>query len=399
MRSIQVMSEWIGYVGTFTGSLLLSLLLVPVMIRLAFRFDILDHPGYHKTHKNVHPLLGGGAIFLAFMAVIFVGMIVIALAKTGQLSLFPAYQRHLQSQLHIIANVLPEFIGLLVSAAMIFILGLVDDIRGVGFSYKWKFAVQAIAAAVVVASGIHIEFLPHPILNIVVTMLWIIGITNSFNLLDNMDGLSSGVAAIISLILATLTIRQGQYFSALLFLALAGSILGFLRYNFNPSKIFMGDAGSLFIGFIIATLTVSNSYVTTRSVSQLPIVVPILVLGVPLFDTFSVIVIRWKEKRPLFVGDTCHFSHRLVKIGMSVRQTVIFIYLVTFCVGVSAILIPELNLIECAIVFVQACLIFGLISLLMIKGNHLHLLHQSVKADLEQLRAVGHGSNRSVNIK
>ncbi len=394
------MTEWIGYVGAFTGSLLLSFLLAPVMIRLAFRFDILDHPGYHKTHKNVHPLLGGGAIFLAFMTAVFVGFVVIALAKTGQLSLLPKYQRHLQVQLHTIANVLPQFIGLIVSAAMVFILGLVDDIRGVGFSYKWKFAVQAIAAAVVVASGIRLEFLPHPALNILVTMLWIIGITNSFNLLDNMDGLSSGVAAIISLILSALTIRQGQYFSALLFLALAGSILGFLRYNFNPSKIFMGDAGSLFIGFMIATLTVSNSYVTTHSVSELPIVVPILVLGVPLFDTFSVIVIRWKEKRPLFVGDTCHFSHRLVKIGMSVRQTVIFIYLVTLCVGVSAILIPDLSLAECIIVFVQECLIFGLITLLMIKGNHLHILHQSLKADLEQLRAVGgHGNNGNVNVK
>jgi len=388
------MTQWIGYLGAFTGSLLLSFLLVPVMIRLAFRFDILDHPGFHKTHKNVHPLLGGGAIFLTFMLMVFGGFVLLALAKTGKLSLLPTYQRHLQSQLHTVLNVLPEFIGLLVSATMIFILGLVDDIRGVGFSYKWKFAVQAVAAVIVVASGIHVEFLPHPVLNIVVTMLWIIGITNSFNLLDNMDGLSSGVAAIISLILAALTIRQGQYFSALLFLTLAGSILGFLRYNFNPSKIFMGDAGSLFIGFMIATLTVSNSYVTAHSVSQLPVVVPILVLGVPLFDTFSVMVIRWREKRPLFVGDTCHFSHRLVKIGMSVRQTVIFIYLVTLCVGVSAILIPDLNLVECMIVLAQEFLIFGLITLLMIKGNHLHLLHQSLKADLEQLRTVqGHGNN------
>ena len=135
------MTEWIGYVGAFTGALLLSFFLVPVMIRLAFRFDILDHPGYHKTHKNVHPLLGGGAIFLAFMTMVFAGLSILALAKAGQLSLFPAYQRHLQTQLHIITNVLPEFIALIVSAAMIFILGLVDDIRGVGFSYKWKFAV------------------------------------------------------------------------------------------------------------------------------------------------------------------------------------------------------------------------------------------------------------------
>ena len=304
------------------------------------------------------------------------------------------------SQFNVFVHVLPQFIGFIVSAAMMFILGLVDDIRGVGFSYKWKFAVQTVAAAIVVASGIHVDFLPHPLLDMAVTMLWIIGITNSFNLLDNMDGLSSGVATIVSLILAALTIRQGQYFSALIFLILAGSTLGFLRYNFNPSKIFMGDAGSLFLGFMIATLTVSNSYVTPQSVSQLPVIVPILVLGVPLFDTFSVMMIRWQENRPLFVGDTCHFSHRLIKLGMSVRQTVIFIYLVTLCVGVSAILIPELNLLECMLVVMQEALIFGLITLLMVKGNRLHVLHQSLKTDLEQLRAVGSQSgNGNVGIE
>ena len=394
------MVEWLALLGAFTGALLLSLSLVPVMIRLAFRFDILDHPGYHKTHKNVHPLLGGGAIFAAFMTMVAFGVALLIFAKLGKLSFFPEAQRHLIGQFNVFVKVLPQFIGLIVSAAMIFILGLVDDIRGVGFSYKWKFAVQIVAAAIVVASGIHVDFLPHPILDMAVTMLWIIGITNSFNLLDNMDGLSSGVATIVSLILAALTIRQGQYFSALIFLILAGSTLGFLRYNFNPSKIFMGDAGSLFLGFMIATLTVSNSYVTPHSVSQLPVIVPILVLGVPLFDTFSVMIIRWQENRPLFVGDTCHFSHRLIKLGMSVRQTVIFIYLVTLCVGVSAILIPELNLLECMLVVMQEALIFGLITLLMVKGNRLHLLHQSLKTDLEQLRAVGSQSgNGNVGVE
>ena len=383
------MVEWLALLGAFTGALLLSLSLAPVMIRLAFRFDILDHPGYHKTHKNVHPLLGGGAIFTAFMTMVAFGVALLIFAKLGKLSFFPEAQRHLMSQFNVFVHVLPQFIGFIVSAAMMFILGLVDDIRGVGFSYKWKFAVQTVAAAIVVASGIHVDFLPHPLLDMAVTMLWIIGITNSFNLLDNMDGLSSGVATIVSLILAALTIRQGQYFSALIFLILAGSTLGFLRYNFNPSKIFMGDAGSLFLGFMIATLTVSNSYVTPQSVSQLPVIVPILVLGVPLFDTFSVMMIRWQENRPLFVGDTCHFSHRLIKLGMSVRQTVIFIYLVTLCVGVSAILIPELNLLECMLVVMQEALIFGLITLLMVKGNRLHVLHQSLKTDLEQLRAIG----------
>ena len=299
--------EWFSFLGIFLGSFLLSSLLVPVMMQLAFRFDVLDHPGYHKTHVNVHPLLGGGAIFTTFMLVILTGFIVIKLAFIGGLSQFPAFQKALMSQWPVAMAALPRLAGLLLGGTLMFMLGLFDDIRGVGFSYKLKFAAQIFAAGLVVISGTRLEFLPHPVLNIFVTMLWIVGITNSFNLLDNMDGLSSGVAAIIATILGVLTIQQGQYFSALLLLTLSGAALGFLIYNFHPSKIFMGDAGSLFIGFTLAVMTVSTSYVTPQSVSQLPIVVPILVLGVPLFDTFSVMLIRWRERRPLFVGDNSHF--------------------------------------------------------------------------------------------
>jgi UDP-GlcNAc:undecaprenyl-phosphate GlcNAc-1-phosphate transferase len=213
-----------------------------------------------------------------------------------------------------------------------------------------------------------------------------------------MDGLCGGIALISSVILGVLTIQQGQYFSALLFLTLAGSLLGFLRYNFNPSSIFMGDAGALFIGYILAALTVSNSYITTRSVSQLPVVVPVLVLGVPLFDTFSVMVIRWKEGRSFFVGDNSHFSHRLVELGMSTKQAVTFIYLVTICIGVSAILIPELNLFGSVIVLIQEGLVFALITLLMIKGKHLKRLHHAVSLDLEHLRTL-HKNNGQALLK
>ena len=372
----------------FGGSLGLAYALVPVMKKLAFRYDVLDHPGHHKTHTNAHPLLGGGAIFIAFMTVILGGTVFVGIAKVGGLAAFPKFQRHLLGQFPIFMVVLPRLIGLLVGGLLIFVLGLMDDIRGVGFSYKIKFAIQGIAAMILVLSGIHLEFLVHDVLNWTITIVWIVGITNAFNLLDNMDGLSSGVAVIISIILGILTIQQGQYFSALILLTLAGSLLGFLRYNFHPSSIFMGDAGSLFIGFTLATITVTNSYVTTQSVSRLPVIVPVLVLSVPLFDTFSVMVIRWRERRPLFVGDNCHFSHRLKDLGMSTRQTVIFIYLVTLCVGLSAILIPDLSIVGSILILMQAGLIFGLITLLMIKGKQLHGLYHTVTHELEKLRTV-----------
>ena len=390
--------EWFSLISIFVVSTVLSSLLIPIMKKVAFRYNVLDHPGYHKTHTNVHPLLGGGAIFGSFIAVILAGIGFLGFAKLGALSTFPELQRSLLYQFPIFVTALPRLLGLLVGGSLIFMLGLMDDIRGVGFSYKIKFAVQFVAAVILVLGGIRLEFLPYGFLNWLVTILWIVGITNSFNLLDNMDGLSGGVALVISIILGILTIQQEQYFSTLLLLTLAGSLIGFLRYNFSPSSIFMGDAGSLFIGYTLAALTVSNSYITTRSVSQLPIVVPILVLGVPLFDTFSVMIIRWKEHRPLFVGDNSHFSHRLVELGMSVRQAVIFIYLVTLCVGVSAILIPELNILGSIIVLMQEALVFGLITLLMIKGRHLHLLHHTVKQELEKIQTVN-GDKKKVAVK
>jgi UDP-GlcNAc:undecaprenyl-phosphate GlcNAc-1-phosphate transferase len=390
--------EWFSLISIFVVSTVLSSLLIPVMKKVAFRYNVLDHPGYHKTHTNVYPLLGGGAIFGSFLTIILAGVGFLGLAKLGLLSVFPELQQHLLIQFPIFVAALSRLLGLLVGGSLIFMLGLMDDIRGVGFSYKIKFAVQIVAAVILVFGGIRLEFLPYDFLNWLVTILWVVGITNSFNLLDNMDGLSGGVALVISIILGILTIQQEQYFSALLLLTLAGSLIGFLRYNFSPSSIFMGDAGSLFIGYTLAALTVSNSYVTTRSISQLPIVVPILVLGVPLFDTFSVMVIRWKEHRPLFVGDNSHFSHRLVELGMSVRQAVIFIYLVTLCVGVSAILIPELNIFGSIIVLVQEGLVFGLITLLMIKGKHLHLLHRTVKQELEKIQTAN-GDKKKVAVK
>jgi UDP-GlcNAc:undecaprenyl-phosphate GlcNAc-1-phosphate transferase len=391
--------DWFSLLSVFVVATGLSFFLIPLMKRLAFRFDILDHPGYHKTHNEVRPYLGGGAIWGAFMLVILTGAIFMVLLKADmRVPIFPAVQAELLRQVPIFTAALPRFIGLLIGGTLMFFLGLTDDMRGVGFSYKIKFVIQILAAVILVVSGIRLQFLPFETLNILVTIVWVVGITNAFNLLDNMDGLSGGVALIISIILGGLTIQQGQYFSALLLLTLAGSLIGFLRYNFHPSSIFMGDAGALFIGYILAALTVSNSYITTRSVSQLPILVPVLVLGVPLFDVFSVIVIRLKEGRSLFVGDTSHFSHRLVELGMSVRQAVGFIYLVTVCVGVSAILIPELNIFESLLVLGQASLIFGLITLLMIKGKQWKLLHHAVTQDLENLRKIGK-SNGQVIIK
>ncbi|MDI6792297.1 MAG: MraY family glycosyltransferase, partial [bacterium] len=348
-------------------SFLLSLILVPVVKKISLVFGILDHPGERKVHVTSKPLMGGLAIYIALMVVICGNIGAFFLFKDQPLLLktFPS----LINQIPKLVEVLPELGVVLAGGSLVMLVGMIDDIRGVGFSFKLKFIGQILAAIILVLGGVNIEFMSNPYFNIPLTILWVVGITNSFNLLDNMDGLSSGVAIIASLIFFIVAVTQGQFFTALILLTLLGSILGFLVYNFPPSSIFMGDTGSLFIGFMLGSLTVSSSYVVSESTSLLPVIMPVIILSVPIFDTLSVIYIRWREGRPIYRGDKSHFSHRLVDLGMTKKEAVLFIYLVTFCVGLVAILLPDLNRVRSLVVFVQAVIIFILIVILMIVGK------------------------------
>jgi UDP-GlcNAc:undecaprenyl-phosphate GlcNAc-1-phosphate transferase len=184
-----------------------------------------------------------------------------------------------------------------------------------------------------------------------------------------MDGLSSGVAAISSLIFFGLAVIQGQFFMAVILITFVGSLLGFLKYNYHPSSIFMGDAGSLFIGFILSTLTIVASYVTKGSTSLLPALMPVIILSIPIFDTISVIIIRLKEHRPIYIGDKRHLSHRLVDMGFSPRHAVNTIYLLTVAIGLAAFLLPSLSISLSVLVFVQVIIILSIISILMFVGK------------------------------
>lgn len=355
------------YLYIFLASFFISYLLIPIIRRFALRFDIVDHPGERKVHHQAKPLLGGLAIYLAFTFVV-LGNIAVFLFF-GKEPLFGHLLSGVASQIPRLLLVLPQLISLLLGGTMIAIIGILDDVKGVNFSPKVKFVGQVLSALVLVGFGVHTTFMPSYLLNVVVTVLWIVGVSNSFNLLDNMDGLSGGTCLISSLLFFLVAHTQGQFFTALILLALSGAVLGFLRYNFFPSKIFMGDTGSLFIGFILGSLTVITSYVTEKSTSLLPVIMPILILGVPLFDTFSVIYIRLASGRPIFKGDKCHFSHRLCDLGMSQIQAVLFIYAVAICVGLSALLLPTLNGLESILVLIQAAIIFSLIVVLMVVGK------------------------------
>jgi len=361
----------------------ICLILVPLAKRLAFRLNIIDHPHGRKAHVQPRPLLGGVAIYFAF-----------SIALLGQIAGFLVFKNtnwfstnfgFLAEQAKHFEEVLPKLLAIWGGGTLMSILGFIDDWKGVGFSYKIKFAAQILVAGLLVLAGVRTDFMPSTTLNALVTIVWVIGITNSFNLLDNMDGLSSGIAVIAALVFLVITAAQAQVFSAMAFAIYAGSALGFLIYNFNPAKIFMGDTGSLFLGYVIAALTITSSYVVPESVNLLPVISPLLILSLPIFDTLSVMFIRWREGRPLFIGDRRHFSHRLVDLGMTHRGAVVFIYLVAMCVGVAAALLPYLPLWGQILVLLQTVAIYTMITILMYVAKRRHAPAPTAAAAVSKL--------------
>lgn len=355
------------YFIIFSEAFLISYILIPIIIRLALRWRVVDNPGQRKVHASPKPLMGGVGIFLGFMLVILGNLIAFyALRNTEWM------QTNLQSLTRIsphVVSALPRLAVLLAGGLFIHLLGLVDDVYKEKLTYKPKFIVQIVIILLVAISGIRTQFMPGNTLDVIITTIWIVGVTNSFNLLDNLDGLTAGVSIIAALILFAVAILQGQILFAFMLIALAGACLGFLFYNFNPSKLFMGDSGSLFLGYMFGALTVTGSYVVKSSESILPVAMPVLILSIPLYDTFSVMFIRWREGRPLFVGDKRHFSHRLLELGMSHRGAVVFIYLVSFCVGIVAILLPYISVAGSILILVQAASIYTLITILISVGR------------------------------
>ena len=359
--------RYILYLIVFGEALLISTVVMPFIIRLARKWEIVDKPGERKIHHTPKPLMGGVGIFTGFFVTI-VGNIV------GFYLLFYTdfVQSHLQSIVKVfplLHSVLPKLIVILGGGFLIHLLGIIDDIFKEKISYQPKFIAQFVIAVLVAVYGVRTHFMPGQIPDIFITSIWIVGITNGFNLLDNLDGLTAGVSIIAAFIFFVIAVLQGQIFFAFILAALAGASLGFLFYNFHPSKLFMGDSGSLFLGYMFGTLTVMGSYVVPSSASLIPIVMPILILSIPLYDTFSVMFIRWRQGRPLFLGDKCHFSHRLLDLGLGHRTVVIFIYLVCFCIGMTAMLLPYVSIAGSIIILVQAVIIYVLITFLIMIGT------------------------------
>lgn len=303
------------YAVVFAGSGLLSFSCTPLALRTAINRRFLDRPVGYKQQRSPVPYLGGLAIVFAFTSV------VVAAAVFRPPS-----------------AALNELITILVLAVLVSLMGLLDDVRSL--TPGVRLAAEIAAALIVWRSGIGVQlFIAEP-LNAAFTVVWIVGITNAFNLLDNMDGLSAGVAAIGAGWFFVIGAVNGQYLVASLAAALAGCALGFLRHNFHPARIYMGDAGSLFLGYMLAVLGVKLRFDGPTNVTFL---VPALVLGTALLDMGLVVTCRLLAGRSPFQGGRDHISHRLVFIGIPIRVAVGLIYGGAFSLGVVALVVSRVD--------------------------------------------------------
>jgi UDP-GlcNAc:undecaprenyl-phosphate GlcNAc-1-phosphate transferase len=338
------------YLALFAVSCVLTLVLVPLVIALARRFQFLDLPGPRKIHTAPVPY-GGGLAIAGGLFVTLGGYLLLARPDMPAGSSKPVR----------------PLIFILGSAAIL-VLGLLDDRRKLSPSFK--LFVEAIVALGVALSGQCLQLFGAPrLVSLGVTVLWILGITNAFNLLDHMDGLSGGVALLSGAAFLIVALQTGQAFIASILVPLLGACAGFLAFNFPPARIFLGDAGSLFLGFWLSCLTVSFTFYDSHYAIY-TYVVPLAVLAVPLFDTGTVVLIRLLRKRPIFEGDTNHLAHRLVRLGMSRRLAILTIYALTLATGLSAVLLYHVRQTGAFLILAQLLLTFGIITILEAAGRN-----------------------------
>lgn len=340
-----LVKENIFLILTFVVAFGFSFAATPIAYRLAFKLGAIDVPkDKRRVHKKPTPRLGGVAIVFGFM---------VAICCFGEIT--------------------REFAAILVGAAIIFVMGIVDDCKDL--PAKFKFVIQIIAAIVVMVGGnIRITVFTNPNIfsdnpymvlpdwmSVIVTIVWIVFITNAVNFIDGLDGLAAGVSAIMSVSLVFISLRMQEYAVAVIGLALMGACFGFLPFNFNPAKIFMGDCGSTFLGFILATLSIQGVF---KSYAIISFAVPLLILGLPLFDAMFAMIRRiWHGKNPMS-ADRGHLHHRLIDTGFSQKQTVFILYAISAVLGITAVLLAEYGSMRALILLITVLVLFLLVAIL-----------------------------------
>lgn len=309
------------------ATFLLSFFLTPFAKRFAIRVGAIDVP---KDNRRVHtkpiPRMGGLAIYIAFSVCMF-----------------------LFSDLP-----MTKLMGIFIGSTVLVIMGMVDDVKPLRASLK--LVIQIIAALILIRAGFRINFLTNFIessgyiffnqFSIPITVIWIIGITNTINLVDGLDGLATGIATIAALTLAYVAYINGNVSVAILTVMLAGSSLGFLPHNFNPASIFMGDTGAYFLGFVLAAISIEG---TLKGTTALTVVIPVLALGLPIFDTTFAIIRRALTKKPIFEADKGHIHHRLLHIGYNQKGAVLILYMISILMGATAISIINKDMVNVSI--------------------------------------------------
>lgn len=330
----------------FIVSFVFSFTTTPIVKKLAFKIGAVDVPkDNRRMHKEPIARLGGLAIIFGFL-------VAILCFNTG-------FNR--------------QMISTLVGAAIIVVMGVVDDCKNL--DAKIKFVIQIIAALIVIYGGdIKIKVFTNPNIfsdnlywvlpewiSVVGTMLWIVFITNAVNFIDGLDGLAAGVSAIMSVSLVFISVRLGEFSIALFGIALMGGCFGFLPFNFNPAKIFMGDTGSTFLGFMLASLSIQGMF---KSYAVISFAVPLLILGLPLFDALFAMLRRIMTGKSPMTADRGHLHHRLIDMGFSQKQTVFILYAISGVLGITAVLLAENGTLR-ALILVICVLILLLIGSLL----------------------------------
>ena len=324
----------------------------PLVRRFAFKIGAIDIPkDNRRMHKKPTPRIGGLAIIFGFTVA------TLCFAQPSR-----------------------QLYGTLAGAAIIAVMGVIDDCKNL--PAKLKFVIQIIAALVVVFAGdIKIDVFTNPNflsdnpywvlpewLSVTLTVIWIVFITNAVNFIDGLDGLAAGVSAIMSISLVFISIRVGEYSIAILGIALMGSCFGFLPFNFNPAKIFMGDTGSTFLGFMLATLSIQGVF---KSYAVISFAVPLLILGLPLFDALFAMIRRILRGQSPMTADRGHLHHRLVDMGFSQKQTVFILYAISGVLGITAVLLAESGVLR-ALLLVICVLILLLSGRMLGKNSYVH---------------------------
>jgi len=345
----------------FLASLVCMVVLTPLAMWLGRRWGVLDRPGPRKVHREPTPLVGGWAIFATLSLMIW-GHLGVAFAIRGT-PLVERLPERVQYFVDLAPVMVPKFLPVYIGAALIFVLGLIDDLRGLSVRKRLLFQVLIGIVLVVIGVRPNLGFFPVWLAGLI-GVLWIVGVTNAFNFLDGLDGLSCGVSLVGSLALLTI-MGIGDQPDVMFFLAaLAGTQLGFLKYNWNPARVFLGSSGSLLLGYLLSVLTIVITFMRGEPDNWLmPLLAPVFVLAIPLYDTTSVVLIRFLQNRSIAIGDQSHFHHRLLRIGFSHRQTVVFIILIAFSVALSGVRLVSATLGQSVLILLQ---IAGIMSILVI---------------------------------